>query len=193
MNRMDRKTSALVLVDYQLRLMPTLHAAQGAVDEARFLGRVALALSLPVIGTEQNPAGLGGNLPAIAELCGRTLAKLHFDATRDGLVEALVEARGSAGGELRDVVIAGCEAHVCLLQTALGLLRAGLRVTVVPAACASRRPEDHALAQQRLLQAGAVLAGAESVAFEWLDTCRAPEFKAVLALLKGRAAATRPG
>lgn len=87
-----------------------------------------------------------------------------------------------------DVVIAGCEAHVCLLQTALGLLRAGHAVWVVAAACASRNPRDHELAMQRLRQAGAVVVSTEMVVFEWLQSCRHPRFKEVLALLKTPAA-----
>jgi nicotinamidase-related amidase len=83
-----------------------------------------------------------------------------------------------------EVVIAGCEAHVCLLQTALGLLRAGLAVWVVAPACGSRSAEDHALAMQRLSVAGAVIVSLEMVAFEWLRTCEHARFRAVLSLLK---------
>jgi nicotinamidase-related amidase len=86
----------------------------------------------------------------------------------------------------RDVVIAGCEAHVCLLQTALGLRRAGHAVWVVEAACGSRTPQDKALAMQRLRDAGATLVGVEMVAFEWLHSCRHERFRAVLPLLKQR-------
>ena len=82
------------------------------------------------------------------------------------------------------VVVAGCEAHVCLLQTALGLLRAGRRVWVVAPACGSRRSADHALAMQRLSQAGATLVSSEMVLFEWLADCRHPQFKPVLQLVK---------
>lgn len=84
------------------------------------------------------------------------------------------------------MVLAGCETHVCLTQTALGLLAAGLQVAVVPEACASRRPADKALALERLRAAGAQLLGAEMVAFEWLRSCEHPQFKAVLALIKAR-------
>ena len=84
------------------------------------------------------------------------------------------------------MVIAGCEAHVCLLQTALGLLRAGQRVWVVAAACGSRSPADHALAMQRLQQAGAVIVSGEMVVFEWLRSCRHARFKPVLEQVRQR-------
>ena len=180
--QIDRGRSALVLVDYQARLMPSIAGGDTAVAEAVFLARVACALGVPVVGTEQNPQGLGPNVAEMRALCEYTLPKMHFDATADGLADALRSGRPW----LTQVVVAGCEAHVCLLQTALGLLAAGLQVAVVPDACASRRPADKALAMQRLLHSGATLVSAEMVAFEWLRSCRSPQFKAVLQLVKDR-------
>ena len=84
MNAMQRQRGALVLVDYQQRLMPTIHDADSVLAEALFLGRVAHALGVPVLGTEQNPLGLGANAPAVRALCTQTLGKMHFDACRDG-------------------------------------------------------------------------------------------------------------
>lgn len=182
---MDRARSALVLVDYQSRLMPAIDGGETALAEALFLARIAHALAVPVVGTEQNPAGLGPNDERVRVLCDATLAKRHFDATADGLIDLL----GAGGRAVTQVVVAGCEAHVCLLQTALGLLRAGLAVHVVPQACGSRHAADTALAMQRLVQAGAVAVNPEMVAFEWLGTSSDPAFKAVLALIKARPAA----
>ncbi len=185
MNLIDPHHGALVLVDYQQRLMPAIHHGAEAVAHAVRLADVARALGLPVLGTEQNPRGLGPNVPAIRERCDSTLAKMHFDGCADGLVERLREA---CGGEVGDVVVAGCEAHVCLMQTALGMLGAGLRVWVVAQACGSRTAENHALAMQRLRDAGAGIASVEMAAFEWLRSCEHARFKDVLALLKTPAA-----
>ncbi len=184
MKNMDRNKAVLVLVDYQQRLLPALHGGARAVDEALFLARLARLLGLPVIGTEQNPAGLGPNVAALRELCSPTLPKMHFDACRDGLLHALRESVAPA--DPGDVVLAGCEAHVCMLQTALGLLRAGQSLFVVADACASRSPRDHAAAMRRLERAGAVIVSTEMVAFEWLDACTDAAFKPALALIKQR-------
>jgi nicotinamidase-related amidase len=185
MSPMTPDRSALVLVDYQHRLMPIIDGAARVVDDAVFLADVARELAVPVVGTAQNPPRLGDNVAAVHERCGHIVAKTHFDACRDGLVELLREVRPG----LAQVVIGGCEAHVCLLQTALGLRRAGLETFVVADACGSRSPADRALALQRLAQAGVVIASAEMVAFEWLDDCRHPQFRAVLERIKRRAAA----
>ncbi|MBA3624699.1 MAG: isochorismatase family protein [Methylibium sp.] len=179
--RIDAACSAVVLVDYQQRLLPAIHRGEQVIGEALLLADVALELGLVVIGTEQNPAGLGPNDERVSQRCASTLAKMHFDACEDGLLQALPE--GPDGAPI-DVVIAGCEAHVCLMQTALGLRRAGHAVWVVAPACGSRRPEDHALAMQRLAGAGAVIVSSEMVAFEWLHSCRHERFKPVLQRLK---------
>jgi nicotinamidase-related amidase len=135
MNLIDARQSVLVLVDYQRRLMPAIHRSAEVVAEATRLADVARELGIHVFGTEQNPQGLGPNEDAIRRRCEATLAKMHFDACADGLLDLLRTSREAAA---RDVVIAGCEAHVCLMQTALGLLQAGLNVWVVAQASGSR-------------------------------------------------------
>lgn len=180
MDAMDAAASVLVLVDYQARLMPMIHEGEAAVAHARGLAQAAQVLGIPVIGTEQNPARLGPNVEDLRTACEQTLPKMHFDACCDGLVPALQAVRPGAA----QVVIAGCEAHVCLMQTALGLLRAGWRVWVVANACGSRRASDHATAMARLSQAGATVVSFEMVLFEWLHHCEHPRFREVLSLVK---------
>ena len=183
--RLDAMRSALVLVDYQQRLLPAIDGAEAVLRDALFLARVARALDVPVLGTAQHPAGLGPNEARVRAACDTTLAKRRFDAAADGLADALRARR--PGSE--HVVVAGCEAHVCLLQTALGLRRAGCCGAVVPEACGSRRRDDKALAMQRLAAEGIVLVGAEMLAFEWLRSCDHPRFRDVLGLVKERPAA----
>ena len=87
---------ALVLVDYQQRLLPAIHRGTEVVAEAARLADCARALGIRVVGTEQNPRGLGPNAEAIRERCDRTLAKMHFDGCEDGLVQCA--ARPGAPG-----------------------------------------------------------------------------------------------
>jgi nicotinamidase-related amidase len=181
MAAINAQTSTLLLVDLQERLMPMIDHGEQVLKEAVFLGQVATALGLRPIGTEQNPAGLGPNAVSIRNLCDTTLSKMHFDACKDGLLDLLSapEARPT-----RQIVVAGCEAHVCLLQTSLGLLQAGYQVFVVAPACGSRSSENHRLAMNRLEKAGAEIVSSEMVAFEWLNSCKNPAFKTVLSLIK---------
>lgn len=180
MNIINPNSCALVLVDYQQRLLPALHDGEAALARAVWLADVARTLRVHVVGTEQNPQGLGPNAEAIRALCELTIAKQHFDACADGLLDAL-----RANGHLpADIVFAGCEAHVCLMQTVLGALRHGVRCWVVADACASRRPDDRAIALERLRGAGAVLLSTEMVAFEWLRSSAHPRFPELRARLK---------
>ena len=197
---LDADDSQLLLVDYQPRLLKVLHRGDEALQRALLLAKVAQLLQVPAWGSEQNPQGLGPNDEAIRAACQLTLSKTHFDACEDGLLEALQPARQRhippadspasqqatqpSAHPITEVVLAGCEAHVCLLQTALGLLRAGLRVWVVGNACGSRRASDHAAAMQRLQRAGATVVTHEMVLFEWLHDCRHPKFREVLGLIK---------
>ena len=178
---LDLRRCAVVLVDYQEALLPAIHRGPAVLAEGVRLADCARALGIPVLGTEQNPRGLGRNAPPIRERCETTIAKMHFDGCMDGLAEAL---RAPGRVPAVDVVVAGCETHVCLMQTAHGLLRSGFKVWVAANACGTRFPDDHDLALGRLREAGAVLASVEMIAFEWLRTCQDLRFRAVLEILK---------
>lgn len=165
--------------------MPAIHDRDDVVRRAGFLAEVATELAVPVIGTAQNPSRLGPNDPAVAGRLGQIVDKFTFGACEGGLDTAMAQwDLDRAGGEPLDVVVAGCEAHVCLLQTALGLLEAGRRVWVVADASGSRNPRDRDLAMDRLRHAGAGVVSAEMVAFEWLSTAEHESFKAVSRLVK---------
>jgi nicotinamidase-related amidase len=197
----DPNESHLVLVDYQTKLLPHIFEGEVVLQNALRLAKIARLLELPVWGTEQNPSGLGANVESIRNLCQRTLAKQYFSAVADGLVEWLRPAPKPAGGNARSlpkhlqkavpnapernsIVIAGCEAHVCLLQTSLDLLEQEFDVWVVTDACGSRSERNRDAAFDRLAGAGAELVTTEMVAFEWLGSAEHPAFDAVLALLK---------
>lgn len=198
---LDVSLCQLVLVDYQARLMPAIFEADAAAANAVRLGKMAKMLEVPVWGTEQNPSKLGENLPEIRALCQQTLAKMHFSGVEEGLGEWLrppVKApqgnarslpkhlQKPAGGaeERNTVVIAGCEAHVCLLQTALDLLEDEFDVWVVTDACSSRTERNRDAAFDRLAGAGAELVTTEMVGFEWLRTAEHPAFKEFQSLIR---------
>ncbi len=180
MDTIDAARCALVLVDFQARLMPAILGGDDVVRCAVQLASAARALGVPVVGTEQNPQGLGPNVAAVSALCDATVSKRHFDACEDALGVAL----DALAPRARQLVVAGCEAHVCLLQTALGLLRQERRVWVVEPACGSRRAADHRLAMQRLQQAGATIVSPEMVLFEWVRSSEHPHFRQVQEIVK---------
>jgi len=200
---LDVSQSQLVLVDYQERLMPAIFEAEAVARNAVRLGQLARLMKVPAFATEENPSGLGPNLADIRPLVQRTLSKMQFSAVEEGLAEWLrapapAAPRGNARSlpkhlqkpapaaaqERNQVVIAGCEAHVCLLQTALDLIEDEFEVWVVTDACSSRTERNRDAAFDRLAGAGAELVTTEMVAFEWLRGCEHPAFREVLALVR---------
>jgi nicotinamidase-related amidase len=198
---LDAAQSQLVLVDYQTRLMPAIFDNALVLANAVRLGQLARLMTVPVWGTEQNPSKLGDNVAEVKALCGQTLSKMHFSGVEEGLGEWLRPPAKPVGGNARSlpkhlqkpatnpderntVVLAGCEAHICLLQTALHLLEDEFDVWVVTDACSSRTERNRDAAFDRLAGAGAELVTTEMVAFEWLRTAEHPEFKSVQTLIK---------
>ena len=211
---LDAAESQLVLIDYQPRLMPAMADGAGVLANALRLARAARALQVPIHATEQNPQRLGETDPALrAEVLGAhgsVLAKMDFSAVPAGLGDRLrpPAPRGGGGGGGRGgnarslprhlqraepeapaggrecIVVAGCEAHVCLLQTALDLLEMEFEVWVVTDACASRTERSRDAAFDRLAGNGAELVTTEMVVFEWLRTAEHPQFKTLQALIR---------
>ena len=178
------ENSVLVLVDTQERLAaampePTL---VGVIDACTLLLQAAGILQVPVICSEQYPRGLGATLETLAEKL--PAATRHFEKTCFSCAGATHFQDALAGADRRQVVVAGMEAHVCVLQTALQLKAQGLGVFVVEDAVCSRRDSHYRNAMQRLSQAGVVVTSSESVVFEWLRDARHDAFKAVAALLR---------
>ena len=109
----------LLVVDPQTKLMPAIHDGEGVIRRCVQLATAAKELGIHVIGTEQNPDGLGPLVPEIASLCDTTLAKFHFSAAaEEGFLQRLPARRNT-------LVVAGCEAHVCVFQSVTGLREAG--------------------------------------------------------------------
>ena len=201
---LDVEESQLVLVDFQIRLMSVISDGTAVLANAIRLAKLAALLKVPAFVTEQNPSGLGSSSPelqtALQQAGARVLSKMHFSAMEEGLGEWLRPSskpvqgnarslpkhlqKASVGSERGTSVLAGCEAHVCLLQTALDLIEDEFDVWVVTDACGSRTERNRDAAFDRLAGAGVELVTTEMVAFEWIRSAEHPDFKAAQALIK---------
>lgn len=174
----DAAGSLLLVVDFQGRLMPAIADGDEATANARRLIAAARLLDVPIVYTEQNPKGLGGTVEVLAPRDGEaTIAKMTFDAWRSPEVRAAVPPG-------RELVVSGCEAHVCVLQTVLGALAEGRGVKVVRDAIGSRKQVSRSAALERMSRAGAEIVTTEMVVFEWLGDAGHPAFKEAIALIK---------
>ncbi len=171
----EARRSLLILVDLQTRLYAAMTPCS-----SRFLARILLlaraadALDIPVLVTRQYPRGLGPLLPELAEALPDsvpTFDKMTFSCCADRAISEALE------GDRDQVLLAGIETHVCVLQTALDLAARGRHAYVITDACASRAPVDHRQALARLSREGVRLASVESTVFEWLRDARHPQFR----------------
>ncbi|MBA9064890.1 nicotinamidase-related amidase [Methylobacterium fujisawaense] len=173
----DPARSLLLIIDVQVRLMPVIADGAGILANTGRLAAAAHRLDVPILVTEQNAGGLGPTMPELAPEPGTAFPKMSFSATRTpGFLERLPADR--------DLVVTGCEAHICVLQTVLGLLEAGRRACVVCDAVGSRRTESRAAALTRMSAHGAEIVTTEMVVFEWLGTARHPRFREIMTLIK---------
>jgi nicotinamidase-related amidase len=170
--------AVLLMVDLQQRLVPAIDDGDTMVARTLRLAEAAALLGVPVRATEQYPAGLGPTVAPLAACPQAVLPKTTFSAVADPGFAALLPAGVS------EIVITGCEAHVCVLQTALDLLGVGHHVALVADATGSRDPADKAAAIERARRHGVEIVTSEMVLFEWLRDAKHPRFREVQKLLK---------
>jgi nicotinamidase-related amidase len=176
-----RDEVVLVLIDIQDKLAAAMKKKEDVVANCLHLIELAKMLEIPVLVTEQYPRGLG---PTLEEL--RTALALYepfektaFDCCREiGFIEK-VAATGR-----KKLLLTGMEAHICVLQTALGLLQAGYAVQVVRDAVCSRTKDNFRIGIEWLRQAGAVVTGTETVLFQLLEKAGGEAFKVISKRIK---------
>ena len=186
-------SSLLVIVDVQERLVPQIDNSDAVVDQCKRLLRGAGIFGVPGVVTEQYPRGLGATVPAISQFVPASDAPATPAAAAvvrtDKLRFSAAEATGwPAAGDRDDgrhqVVVAGLETHICVLQTSLDLLSQGYRVFVAGDATGSRRAFDRDAAFNRLRDHGVIVTTVESILFEWCELAGTDRFRQLRDLVK---------
>lgn len=174
--------SLLLLIDLQDRLLGAISpdVRHALIHQAGMLAQAARLLDIPVLHTEQHRQGLGPTTTALQPFLDTpAIDKTQFSCCGVSGVDAAL-----ASAKRRCIVIAGVEAHICVLQTALQLQAAGHAVFVVEDAVASRNDAHKTNALARLHQAGIIISNVESTLFEWLVDAGHPAFKSISALIR---------
>jgi nicotinamidase-related amidase len=182
---LSRDDSRLLIVDMQQKLVPLIRHAKQVTTNCVKLVRAARLLGPPVFATEQYPKGLGGTVPELAELLDERPDKSRFSCGEVLNWGTTAEPTDAALRDRTRVVVAGIEAHVCVLQTTFDLLAAGFLVYIPADAVGSRSKLDWRIALDRLSNAGVVITTTESVLFEWCETSGTDEFREISKLVKG--------
>ena len=170
-----------VLVDVQGKLAQIMHERDQLFDALERLVRGVRVLGLPIIWMEQNPRSLGPTIPELARHLTdlQPMPKLSFSCLGCAEFVAALERQTR-----RQVLIAGIETHVCVYQTAVGLLERGYEVQVVADAVSSRCASNRQIGLERVRQEGAKLTSVEMCLFELLGAAEGPRFKEMLKIVR---------
>ena len=173
--------TGLVIIDVQGKLATIVHDSEAFIANLVKLVKTAKLLGMPILWLEQNPEKLGATVPELREVLNMVepIAKYSFGACGEPVfVEAIKKAK------MNTWLITGIEAHICVYQTALGLLDLGYDVELVSDCVSSRTIENKDMALAKLARKGAEVTSLEMCLFELIGDCRADEFRAALSLIK---------
>jgi nicotinamidase-related amidase len=180
--RLEKQRTALLLIDMQEKFRHVIDAMPGVVAQCSRLVRFCAPLGIPVVATEQYPAGLGHTLPELKGILPEGVAPLEKTAFSCGGDEGF--RRRVAELRREQWILCGIETHVCVYQTALDLLRDGRQVALAADAVSSRRPRDRELGLSRMRDLGVQVMSTEMILFEILKQAGTDDFRAVAAILK---------
>ncbi len=179
---LDASKSSLLIVDVQERLLPAVQEPERVVSHCQILLKAAEVLDIPVTISEQYPKGLGRTMPELVNNTAKIFEKITFSCWRDqAMRKHFIELHEQ---ERPLIIVAGIEAHVCVLQSCIDLYNAGFGVFAVADAMSSRKPESAALAFDRLRGAGIQVINTEMAVFELMEKAGTPVFKTLSALIK---------
>lgn len=170
--------SSVLVIDMQTRLLPAIEGHEALMARATRFLQASRMLEVPVAATEHWAEKIGETAPDIAEHVDHVFHKTHFDATQEHGFQPFMPHKRHR------VLLIGVEAHICVLQTGLGLKQIGFEPVLVSDAIGSRQPADKAAALARWAHHGMESVSTEMALFEWMQTPAHPKFRDVLALLK---------
>ncbi len=178
---LEIEKSCLVVVDVQSKLANLMDNKEPLFANVEILIKAAKALEIPILWCQQNPKGLGGTLPQIAELLADSepIDKFSFSCGGD---ENFIERLKNSGR--KQIILCGIETHVCIYQTAMDLLDKDYEVNLVADAVSSRSAENKQIALKRLSAEGVYLSSTEMTVFELLKTAKHPKFKELAKLIR---------
>jgi len=177
---LNANDTALIVIDIQGKLAQLMYAKEQLFENVARLIKGAEVLELPIICTEQNPAGIGPTAEEIAPLIKpEPIAKMSFSCCGEKHFAEAIERLGRT-----QLLLCGIETHICVYQTAADLIRSGREVHVVADAVSSRTEANRRIGLTRMRDAGAKLTSVESALFELLRVAEGDKFKQILQIVK---------
>ena len=181
-SRLSREHAALAVIDMQEAFRAVIPDFGEVASRIAKAVQGARLLEIPVTVTEQYPRGLKHTaaeiLPHLAT-DSKVVEKMCFSSCGAEEFQSQLISRN-----IKQVIVCGIEAHICVAQTVLDLLSRGLEVHLLVDCITSRKPESKQVALSRMTQAGAWQSNLEMALFEMMGTAESPQFKAVQSLIK---------
>ncbi len=179
---LDSESTLLMVIDFQEKLCKAMDREILAkqAGNVSVLLEAARELGVPVLATEQYPAGLGETLPELKEkIPNAPLEKMSFSCCGDETIMARIAASGRSR-----IVVTGMETHICVLQTVLDLIAKGYCVHMVSDGVISRKKSNWRTGLSIASAAGAVVTSTETVLFQLLQKAGTAEFKKLSKLVR---------
>jgi nicotinamidase-related amidase len=182
--QIEAEHCALIVVDIQEKLLPTIFQKERLVRNSKLLVRASAVLNIPAIVSTQYAKGLGKTVPEVASLLPETKAidKDRFSCFGSEVFCTLLKR---LPGNRNTLLVCGMESHICVAQTALAALREGYLVHVASDAVSSRTEWNWKIGLERMRAAGAVISSTEMMIYELMRSSSSPAFKEMLPHLKG--------
>jgi nicotinamidase-related amidase len=179
--RIKREDTALIVIDMQSKLYPFIHEYEQLTKNCIRLIEGLKVLDVPIIVTQQYTPGLGGTIEPINKAIGEYthIEKMCFSCYGDNNFISELKKLGR-----KNILLAGIESHVCVLQTALDLIENGYQPVLVEDCVSSREPNNKRIAVERMRDAGAIITTYESILFELTVLCGTDEFKKIVKIVK---------
>jgi len=179
-NLLDRKQSALILVDIQERILNVMAQPKMVVENSAKLIQGCTLYNIPVLYTEQYPKGLGPTVETLQSLLpGTAIQKMRFSVCRESsLIQPLREKN------IKQIILCGIETHVCVQQSALDFVKLGFQVHVVADAVSSRSEFNYHNALERMRRHDVTITNTESVLFELAEVSGTDDFKKISKIIK---------
>ncbi|HEX7510388.1 MAG TPA: hydrolase [Chitinivibrionales bacterium] len=178
-----KKGIVLLVVDVQEKFRGAIPRFDEIVGNIVRLILTFQMYDLPIIVTEQYPAGLGHTVEPIRKLFSflEIVEKMEFSATDNAHFWPQVNAL-----KADTFVVCGLETHICVNQTAVKLVEKGMQVHVVADAVASRNALDHNVALRKMERAGAQIITTEMCMFELTEKAGTENFKNIQRMVRGK-------
>jgi len=160
----DINRACLIIFNMQLELVPLVWDNYQLAHDARWLADLCHTHGIPTILTQHKK--LGDLLPSVKAVTpsAQIFEKSHFSVVSEPHILNHLHDQ-----QKNQLILAGAESHVCLLQSAIKLNQLGYEVFVVSDAISARSPSDNQAAINRLSSYACELISKDMIFFELIE------------------------